>query len=52
MRDTIQEGETADLLQRRVCKYGDNSGTRTWKRKDSAEKIVEHFQSTLCKLIF
>ena len=27
-------------------------GTRTWKRKDSAEKIVEHFQSTLCKLIF
>lgn len=45
-------GETvADLLQRSVASYGDNSGTRTWKRKDTAEKKIEGFYSKLGRLM-
>jgi len=45
-------GQTmADLIQRQVCKYGDESGTRTWKRRDAALKKVEFFRSHLCKLL-
>jgi len=44
-------GQTvADLIQRRVCKYGDESGTRTWKREDSAEKKSEFFCARVYKL--
>ena len=47
-----QEGETvADILQRHVAKYGDNSGTRTWKRKDNAEKKMEAYFSKLGKML-
>ena len=66
----IQSGQTvADLLQRRCCKYGDDSGmifvlvqtfiqklilipgTRTCKRKDSAERKSEFYGARLYKLL-
>jgi len=45
-------GQTiADLIQRLVCKHGDQSGTRTWRRKDNAVNKVEFFKAKVFDLL-
>eukprot|EP00092_Neocalanus_flemingeri_P087963 GFUD01111089.1.p1 GENE.GFUD01111089.1~~GFUD01111089.1.p1 ORF type:complete len:578 (+),score=143.83 GFUD01111089.1:34-1767(+) len=47
-----KEGETtADLLQRGFAKYGDSTGTRTWKKAATAAKKLEVYYSTVGRLL-
>ena len=46
------EGQTvADLIQRLVCKYGDKSGTKTWKKKEPALAKVSYFCDKTFRLL-
>ena len=52
MTKLLQDGQTvSDLIQRLVCKHGDESGSRTWRRKDSAVDKVEHFRARVYQLV-
>ena len=41
----------ADILQRHAALYGDQSGTKTWSRKDTAEKKMQAYFCKLGKLM-
>jgi len=50
-REKMRRETVADILQRKAAKYGDSSGTRTWKRRDSAEKKVNSYYARLGRLV-